>query len=70
MLFLFKNTHTVMKAGRLCYKNNIKAKIIPTPRGISSDCGVCIELQDDLFEAEIITFFKDNGIEYTIHNQG
>ena len=66
MIFIFKNTHSVMKSGKLCYNNGIPAKIIPTPRGISSDCSVSIELQDNSFKNTLEAILHENNITYYI----
>lgn len=43
LLYLFKNTRAVILAQKAIYKLNIKCLIIPVPRSISSECGMCIE---------------------------
>lgn len=44
---LFLSVSHVMKAEKILLKEGIPHKIIPVPRELSSDCGVCIR-----FEAE------------------
>ncbi len=66
MIFVFKNTHSVMKCSKLCYNNSIPAKIIPTPRGISSDCGVSIKLKDSGLKNSLEELLQQNNIIYSI----
>ncbi len=44
ILALFKSTHDVIKAEKICLASNIKCRIIPKPRYISTDCGMVIEI--------------------------
>ncbi|OGP90170.1 MAG: hypothetical protein A2156_12490 [Deltaproteobacteria bacterium RBG_16_48_10] len=43
-LFLLGSVRQVMKAEKLLKGQGFKVDLIPTPREISSDCGVAIEL--------------------------
>ncbi|MCD6112721.1 MAG: DUF3343 domain-containing protein [Bacteroidales bacterium] len=47
MLFLFESTHAVMKAERICIKNDVYYKIVPVPRSISSQCGMALEVKKE-----------------------
>jgi hypothetical protein len=40
----FESVYFVMKAERILKERGIKIDLIPTPREISSDCGIAIEL--------------------------
>ena len=42
MVLLFDSTSAALLAEKLIKKAGISYKIIPVPRHISSDCGVCI----------------------------
>ncbi len=42
---LFLSVSHVMKAERILLKEGIPHKIIPVPRQLSSDCGVCIRFE-------------------------
>ena len=39
---LFQSVSGALRAEKLLKKNKIKYKLIPVPRHLSSDCGVCI----------------------------
>jgi len=47
---VFLSVTHVMKAEKILQKNSIPHKIIPVPRTISSDCGVCIRFETGLEE--------------------
>jgi len=49
-VILFPSVSHVMKAERILNNENIPIKIIPVPKSISSDCGVCIRLTENLVE--------------------
>lgn len=44
---LFDSVSHVMKAEKILKAREILHKIIPVPREISSDCGVCIRFEND-----------------------
>ncbi|MBN2616851.1 MAG: DUF3343 domain-containing protein [Spirochaetales bacterium] len=65
ILYLFKNTRSVVKAQNELVKNRLKCLILPVPRNISSECGMCIEtlaeneiMVDKLLEKIDINFNK------------
>jgi len=39
---LFQNVSSVLKAEKKLKATDVKFKIIPVPKSISSDCGLCI----------------------------
>lgn len=44
---LFDSVSHVMKAEKILRDRGILHKVIPVPREISSDCGVCIRFEKD-----------------------
>lgn len=49
-VLLFPSVSHVMKAERILLGEQIPIKIIPVPKTISSDCGVCIRFEEKLIE--------------------
>jgi len=49
---LFNTIHDVLKAEKILKKEKIIHELIPVPRNLSSDCGMCIKLEDNLEEAK------------------
>jgi hypothetical protein len=43
-LLLFRSTHDVIKAERLCRERGIAVQVIPVPRELSSECGMALEM--------------------------
>ena len=39
---LFNSTTHAVRAEKICRKANIDVRLLPVPRRISSDCGVCL----------------------------
>lgn len=48
LVVLFQTTRAAIKAEKICQENNIQCKAIPVPRGISSNCGIALELDPSL----------------------
>lgn len=51
-LLLFESTHQVLKAELILKGAGIRHEIIPTPKEISSDCGVSVRIPFEAFDAE------------------
>ncbi len=47
---LLPSVSHVMKAEKLLLAENVACKIIPVPRSLSSDCGVCIRIEENLVQ--------------------
>ncbi|MCX5805274.1 MAG: DUF3343 domain-containing protein [Proteobacteria bacterium] len=58
---LFDSVSHVMKAEKILKGAGIPHKLIPVPRSISSDCGVCLRFLPEQKEAVI------EALESTIH---
>jgi len=62
---LFPSVSHVMKAEKLLIAENLPIKIIPVPKIISSDCGVCIRFNFDISDRiKLILDQNFEGIEY------
>ena len=48
---LFKSVNQTMWADKLLKEKRLPHKLIPVPRQISSDCGVCIRIESGFVEA-------------------
>ena len=60
---LFYSTHVALRAEKLAKKAGLKVRLIPTPRHLSSDCGIVLRfsLKD---KKTVIKELKSNKIEY------
>ena len=59
----FNSTHHAIRTEKLLSENNIKVTTLPTPREISSSCGISVRfLKDDMEKVENI--IESNEILY------
>lgn len=59
----FNSTHHAIRTEKLLSENNIKVTTLPTPREISSSCGISVRfLKDDMEKVESI--IESNEILY------
>jgi hypothetical protein len=64
MLFLFESVHAVISADKHCHAAGINCTIIPVPRTVTSQCGICIEADSD-GEKRIAAILEEHGIGYS-----
>jgi hypothetical protein len=60
IVVLFQSTHDAIKAERICIADRLECKIVAVPRSISSDCGIAIELKEELMPAVAALLEKNN----------
>jgi hypothetical protein len=51
VVFLFPSVSHTLKAEKILKAAGIAHKLIPVPRHISTDCGVCLRVEADLRDA-------------------
>ncbi len=68
---LFNTIHDVLKAEKALKEQSVEGEVVPVPRKLSSDCGVCIKsdadsavLVDVLAGMKGLRCFLFDGIEY------
>jgi len=59
----FKSVSYAMKVEAALKKQNVKHKIIPVPRSISSSCGLCVRFCDEDLDT-IKKVIADNSLVY------
>jgi len=47
---LFHTIHDVLKADKILKEKQVRYELVPIPRNLSSDCGMCVRLLDELEE--------------------
>ena len=62
-IFVFQSIHFVLKAEGYLRKAKINLEIIPTPRHVSSDCGMSIKINSAEVE-QAKTILSENGIVF------
>jgi hypothetical protein len=60
---LFRSVSHAMKAEKLLKESEVPHKLIPVPKNISSDCGICIRFGEG--DVENIRKFLEGEVEYT-----
>lgn len=48
---LFHSTQAAIRAEKILKESKIKIKLIPVPRHLSSDCGICLRFEFDNISA-------------------
>jgi hypothetical protein len=68
---LFVTIHDVLKAEKVLKGRSLDVEVVPVPRSLSSDCGVCIRstapegtLMALLGDVSGLTYFVFDGVEY------
>lgn len=58
----FHSTTQAVQAEKICKKSGFETRLIPVPRQISSDCGVCIRfLRPD--QEDVLKMLNENRVE-------
>ncbi len=57
-VILFKAVSYALKAEKILKKEDLPHKLIPVPKHISSDCGVCLMVHHDVKE-QVLTALKN-----------
>jgi hypothetical protein len=63
---LFHTTTSALRAEKILQKDGLTVKLIPTPRELSSDCGIALRFEWDKREQVEVGLTK-SGVEYQIH---
>ena len=60
---IFYSTSAAIRAESLTQKANLKIKLIPIPRHLSSDCGVCLRFNNE-DKPKLEKILQDGKVEY------
>ncbi len=60
---IFYSTSAAIRAESLAQKVNLKVKLIPVPRHLSSDCGICLQFNNE-DQQSIKEILAERKIEY------
>jgi hypothetical protein len=61
-VILFPSVHFALRAEKLVKQKGISHKLIPVPRHLSSDCGVCLRIPWDKKE-EVMEILAQAGVK-------
>jgi hypothetical protein len=65
---LFFTIHDVLKAEKALKGHNVEIELVPVPRNLSSDCGMCIKLKGDL--EGVKPYIDDTGMDKCVSYDG
>lgn len=66
-VILFYTSSAAMKAEKILGQNGLNVKLIPTPRELSSDCGVALRFNNS-DSAKVNIFLQQADVEFqTVH---
>ncbi|HOI91105.1 MAG TPA: selenide, water dikinase SelD [Candidatus Rifleibacterium sp.] len=68
ILLLFRNTREVIKAEAACRSAGLPLQVIATPKHISSECGMCLQL-DRVDGDQALSLIKKMGIVAQLHDE-
>ncbi len=64
---LFHTTSSALRAEKVLVKDGLDVKLVPTPRELSSDCGIALRFPWDWRE-EVQARLGKLGMEFEIHS--
>lgn len=62
LFFIFKSMTHVLAAERAARKGGITCRMVPIPRNLSTDCGMCVSVKAE-FGEELKELLKRKGLE-------
>ncbi|OPY58426.1 MAG: hypothetical protein A4E55_00918 [Pelotomaculum sp. PtaU1.Bin035] len=63
VVIIFTSTHDVIKAKSELEKASITYELIPTPKEISSECGMSLRIEKPVLNMAL-EIFRSNGVRY------
>ena len=69
LLAVFNSAHRVMKAENILKKAGLPILLIPAPRALSTDCGLAIRYDNDLYDGVLQTLVSENILPATIYRK-
>lgn len=69
LLAVFNSAHRVMKAENILKKSGIAILLIPAPRALSTDCGLAIRFNSDLFDIVLKELTSENLLPAIIYRK-
>lgn len=65
-VFLFHTTTSAIRAEKVLKKAGLEVKLVPTPRELSSDCGVALQIENSQAE-EAARLLTEAKVEADMH---
>lgn len=69
-ILIFESTHKVLKSEKLLLANGVIFDIIPTPKELSSDCGMSIRINPKKADfPKVKMILEIQGIKFVMHEK-
>jgi len=62
VVFIARSTGHAYQIEKVLAKKSVPCKLIPVPRNISSDCGMCVRVERSFLESAV-TILKDERVD-------
>ncbi len=62
-VILFYSTSSALRMEKICKGKNISITLMPVPRHLSSDCGICLRFES-INTSDILSLLTLNHVEY------
>ncbi|RPH32626.1 MAG: DUF3343 domain-containing protein [Bacteroidales bacterium] len=70
IILIFQSTHRTLLAEKVLLGHGIKFDIIPTPKEITSDCGMAIRINPSLTnKGMVISILNDSKIDFNLYEK-
>ena len=70
IVLTFKSTHHVLKAEQVLLSKGIKVDIIPTPKDITSECGMSIRINPHATSRQVLeTILSESNLEFDFYEK-
>jgi hypothetical protein len=67
LILIFQSTHQVLKAEKLLLEKGVKLDIIPTPKDITSECGMSIRINPLVTDIQfVISALEESKIAFNV----
>jgi hypothetical protein len=67
LILIFQSTHQVLKAEKLLLEKGVKLDIIPTPKDITSECGMSIRINPLVADIKfVISALEESKIAFNV----
>jgi hypothetical protein len=70
LILTFQSTHLVLKAEQVLLSKGIKLDIIPTPKDITSECGMSIRINPHVTSSQVLkSILSEASFEFDIYEK-
>ena len=69
LLAVFNSAHRVMKAENILKRSGLEILLIPAPRALSTDCGLAIRYDGDLYNSVLQALTSENLLPDVIYRK-